>query len=128
MSNWAELQKHMRQNYRPHDDEGDMMSMIWSYESGRQQKILIRRFVAAGQEMVEFKSPFARQGAVDPEDMLRENTRLPFGSIALSNDIYIVIENTMLLPLGLGDFEFLIGRIAAVADHLESIHGDADAF
>ena len=128
MSNWPDLQNHMRQKYRPHDDEGDMMSMIWSYESGRQQKILIRRFAAAGQEMIEFKSAFARLGDVDPLDMLRDNVKLPLATVALSGSVYLVVYNVLLSTLTLEAFDFVLSRVAAVADTLEEKYSVRDEF
>jgi hypothetical protein len=128
VSNWADLQKHMRHNYRPQDDEADMMSMIWSYESGRQQKILIRRFSAAGQEMVEFKSAFARLGDVEPLDMLRDNVKLPLATVALSGNVFLVVYNVLLSTLSIEAFDFVLSRVAAVADTLEEKYSVRDEF
>lgn len=128
MSNWVDLQKHMRKNYRPHDDEGDMMSMIWSYESGRQQKILIRSFSAAGHDMIEFKSAFARLGDVEPLEMLRDNVKLPLATVALSGNVYLVVYNVLLSTLSLEAFDFVLSRVAAVADTLEEKYSLRDEF
>ncbi|MEM6930121.1 MAG: hypothetical protein AAF602_24490, partial [Myxococcota bacterium] len=64
---WDEIRNHMRAKYRLHDDQPDMMSMVWSYDDNRKQRILVRRFHAADREMLEFKSPFARKGQIEPE-------------------------------------------------------------
>ena len=119
MTTWADLQRHMRAKYRLHDDQAEMMSMVWSYgDDDRTQKIIVRRFEAAERVMVEFKSPFARYGQVEPETLLRENAKLPLGTVALSGDVFFVIYNALMENMDIGDFDFLLARIAAVADTL----------
>ena len=105
-----------------------MMSVVWSYDDGRAQRVVVRRYAAGGRELLEFKSPFARRGQVDPTTLLEENARLPLGSIALSGDILLVVYNALLENLVLADFDFVLGRVAAVADALEQKHGLADSF
>ena len=39
MPSWEEIQEHMRGNYHLEDDAPDFMSMVWTYEDGRSQKI-----------------------------------------------------------------------------------------
>ncbi len=125
---WDEIRTHMRAKYRLHDDQPDMMSMVWSYDDNRKQRILVRRFHAADREMLEFKSPFARKGQVEPHVLLHDNARLPLSTVALSGDVYLVIYNVLLENLVLEDFDFLLARIAAVADTLEEKYVRADQF
>lgn len=125
---WPDLQRHMRAKYRLHEDQPDMMSMVWSYDDGRMQKIIARRYKAADREMVEFKSPFARVGQVDPETLLRDNAKLPLATVALSGEVYLVIYNVLLDHLAIDDFDFLLERVAAVADTLEEKYVRADTF
>ena len=54
MTTWSDVQKHMRENYKLQDDHPDMLSMVWSYDDGRSQKIIVRRFDAAGRSMHSF--------------------------------------------------------------------------
>ena len=128
MTTWADLQGHARAKYRLQDDQPEMMSMVWSYDDGRNQKLIVRRFEAAGRVMLEFKSPFARIGQVEPETLLRDNARLPLATVALSGDVYFVIYNVLAENLVLDDFDFLLQRIAAVADTLEEKYVRADTF
>ncbi len=128
MTTWADLQRHMRGKYRLQDDQPDMMSMVWSYDDGRMKKIIVRRYQAAGREMVEFKSPFARKGQVSPETLLEDNAKLPLATVALSGDVYLVIYNALVEHLVLDDFDFVLSRVAAVADTLEEKYVREDAF
>ncbi len=128
MTTWADLQGHMRAKYRLQEDQPDMMSMVWAYDDGRMQKIICRRYKAADREMVEFKSPFARVGQVEPETLLRDNAKLPLATVALSGDVYLVIYNVLLENMVIEDFDFLLARVAAVADTLEERYVRADTF
>ena len=56
MTTWPDIQKHLRGSYKLADDTPDMISMIWSYDDGRKQKILVRRFKAAEREMLACSS------------------------------------------------------------------------
>jgi hypothetical protein len=125
---WPTIQKHLRGRYKLADDTPDMISMIWSYDDGRKQKLIVRRYKAAEREMLEFKSPFARRGDVDPTTMLEDNGKLPLATIALSGDIYLVVYNALLAHLDLGDFDFILSRVAAVADTLEEKYVTRDEF
>ena len=128
MTSWSDVQKHMRAKYKLQDDQPDMMSMVWSYDDGRSQKIIVRRFEAAEREMVEFKSAFARKDDVDAETMLADNSKLPLATVALSGDVYLAVYNALLDHLDLGDFDFCLSRVAAVADTLEEKYGRQEQF
>ena len=128
MSGWAAIQKHLRGRYRLQVDEPDMMAMTWSYDDGRAQKILVRRFTSSSRDHVEFKSPFAREGEVDPIAVLRDNAKLPLGAVALSGDVFIVIHNALLSTIGPDDVDFVLERVAAIADSLEEKYARKDAF
>lgn len=128
MTTWSDVQRHMRGSYRLQDDQQDMMSMVWSYDDGRAQKIIVRRYKDADRSMVEFKSAFARKGDVDPMTLLEDNAKLPLATIALSGDVYLVIYNALLDHLHLQDFEFILSRVAALADALEEKYLRKDEF
>ncbi len=128
MTSWADIQEHMRGKYRLQDDKADMMSMVWSYDDGRSQKIILRKYKAFEKDMLEFKSAFGRKGDADAEEMLAKNSELPLATIALSGDVYIVVYNVLLAHLDLGDFDLYLSRIAAVADTLEEKYGRRDVF
>lgn len=128
MTTWSDLQRHMRSRYKLQDDEADMLSMVWSYDDERMQKIIVRRYRAADRVMVEFKSAFAHRGQLDPIVLLEENSRLPLATIALSGDLYLVVYNALLDHLHLDDFDFILSRVAALADALEEKYLRNDTF
>ena len=129
MPTWTDIQSHMRKRYRLQRDEPSVLSMVWSYEDGRAQSVVVRRFESSGRTMIEIKSPFARQGGPDPDELLRVNARLPFGAIALSGDVYLVVHNADVASVTLEGFDDLLARVAGLADRLEARHAaEADEF
>ncbi|MBW1880483.1 MAG: hypothetical protein JRJ84_19175, partial [Deltaproteobacteria bacterium] len=70
MATWDELREHMRKTYRLADDEDDMLSMVWSYDDGRSQKIIVRRYEAFERQLIELKSAFGRADDASAETML----------------------------------------------------------
>jgi hypothetical protein len=129
MPTWSEIQEHMRAKYKLEDDTGWEMSMVWTYDDGRSQKIRIRRYTAFDdREMIELKSAFARKVDLDPVAMLRKNSELPLATVALDDELYIVVYNVLLRHLDLGDFDLLVSRVAAVADTLEEKYVRRDEF
>jgi len=118
----------MRQAYRLQDDQPDMISMVWSYDDGRSQKIIVRRYKAFEREMLEFKSAFAHRDDADATAMVEKNAELPLATIALAGETYLVVYNCPIENLNFTDFDFYLSRIAAVADTLEEKHGRRDVF
>ncbi|NCG18802.1 MAG: hypothetical protein GWP91_07295 [Rhodobacterales bacterium] len=125
---WADIQTHMRAKYQLSDDEPNMVSMVWTYDQGRTQKIVVRRFVAGETNMVEFKSAFAQRADVSPEVLLAANSKLPLATVALSGDVYLVVYNALLDNLQTSDLDFILSRVAAVADTLEEKYAKVDQF
>jgi len=128
MAEWGEVQKHMRANYRLQNDDGEMMSVVWSYDDGRSQKVVVRRYMSNERAMVEFKSPFAKEGQVDAEAMLRQNSQMTLATIALSGDVYLAIYNLLLDSASIEDFDYILHRVAGVADALEAKYVENDVF
>lgn len=128
MASWNELREHMRKAYRLADDELDMVSMVWSYDDGRSQKIILRRYEAFERNLVELKSAFARRSDVEPEVLLRKNSELPLATVALAGDVYMVVYNALLDHLDFADLDLYLSRVAAVADTLEETYAKKDIF
>lgn len=128
MAQWSDIQNFLRERYRLAEDQPDMVSLVWSYDEGRSQKVILRRFVANQAEILEIKSAFARRGDVEPEELLRVNARLPLATTALSGDVYLVVYNVLCTTVTMDSLDTLLGRVAAVADSLEEKYSPADRF
>ena len=116
---WTAVQEYLRKQYALENDKPEMLSMVWAYEDGRSQKVILRKYTVDSREMLEIKSPFARIEHSEPETLLRKNSELPLATIALSSDVYLVVYNAILENLTAGDLEWILGRVAAIADSLE---------
>ena len=128
MPNWTQLQEYVRNKYTLEVDKSTMMSMVWVYDDGRHQRIVLRRYEAFGREMIEFKSPFARTSDATAEQLLRKNAELPLATIALSGDVYLAVYNMLLEHMDLNDFDLVVSRVAHVADKLEAEYAHRDDF
>ena len=125
---WTGVQDYLRNQYSLENDQPDMISMVWAYEDGRSQKVILRKYSVDSREMLEIKSPFARIEHGSPELFLRKNSELPLAMIALSSDVYLVVYNAILENLTADDLEWALGRVAAIADSLEAELGVGDKF
>ena len=128
MQTWTEIQDHFRKKYSLERDTPDMLSMVWMYEDGRSQKVILRRYSSFGNEMLEVKSPFAHRDEIDPELLMRKNSELPLATTALAGDVYLVVYNMVLMGSVTEVLEMVVSRIAAIADALESEFSTADRF
>ena len=128
MQTWTEIQDHFRKKYSLERDTPDMLSMVWMYEDGRSQKVILRRYSSFGNEMLEVKSPFAHRDEIDPEILMRKNSELPLATTALAGDVYLVVYNMVLMGSVTEVLEMVVSRIAAIADALESEFSTADRF
>ncbi|MFT7518728.1 MAG: hypothetical protein ACI9MC_000860 [Kiritimatiellia bacterium] len=128
MPNWTQLQEYVRKKYTLESDKQSMMSMVWVYDDGRHQRIVVRRYKAFGRDMIEFKSPFAHTSDATPEQLLRKNAELPLATIALSGDVYLAVYNMLLEHMDLSDFDLVVSRVAHVADKLEAEYAHRDDF
>lgn len=128
MASWTDIQTQMRTRYKLQEDTPNLLSMVWRYDDGRSQKILVRRYTAFDREMVEFKSAFGRKGDAEASDLLRKNSEMPLATIAMAGDVYMVVYNALLASLDLEDLDFYLSRIAGVADTLEEQNTGTDVF
>lgn len=128
MASWDELRETMRQSYKLQQDEADLVSMVWTYDDGRHQKVILRHYKAFDRSLVEFQSAFARIEDLNPTEALRKNAELPLGTIALQGEVYVVLYNAVLDDLGPGSLELYLSRVAGIADQLEETYGRKDVF
>jgi hypothetical protein len=128
MPSWNALTEHLRARYDLQTDHPDELAMVWTYDDGRRQRLIIRRYTAFEREFVEFKSAFARKGDVAPEVLLQRNAELPLGMIAEAQGVYWLVYGALLDALPLAEADFYLARVAAIADTLEEGYGKRDQF
>ncbi|MEQ1569005.1 MAG: hypothetical protein ABMA64_25425 [Myxococcota bacterium] len=127
MARWEEVQERMRVAFQLDRDDPNEFALTVPRQvapaSSREQRVMVRRFVAFDREMIEFRSAFGELGDATAEDLLRESLHLPLGAIALHGRFLVVVHRESLEPLGLDDVLFLLTHISLVADELEERRG-----
>ncbi|MDH5492451.1 MAG: hypothetical protein OEY14_10905 [Myxococcales bacterium] len=128
MPTWAELQEYAREKYELAEDEPERFRLVFEYETGRRQAILVTRFEAMGRAWIDFASACCRRDQMDPLDALRRNFEMALGAICLSGDIYLVRHSALLETMDLAEFELPLHVIARTADELERELARSDVF
>ncbi|MBL6279235.1 hypothetical protein JMF97_24065 [Micromonospora fiedleri] len=120
MPTWYELCEHARTKYKLDDLEDDWFSLVWTYESGRTQRITVSRYEAYEREWIEFRSYVCEGKDMKPRVALRKNDDFDLGALALDDEgDYALIYNALLATLDPDEFAIPLEAIAATADELE---------
>lgn len=127
MPSWTEIQEHARSKYTLDNDEDDWFALVFSYDSGRTQKIRVSRFTAFDEEWIEFRSVVCKGDEMPPKVALRKNADFVVGSLALDGDgDYVFLHNACLATLDLPEFERPLHVIASTADKLETDYSEGN--
>lgn len=119
MPSWEELKDRARHRYRLEHEDDNNFSLIWDYDSGRQQRIFIRRFEAFDQTWIEYRSAACKAGDLDPAQALRRNAAYAVGSLALEDEYYWVMYSHPLRELTDDEFALPLQIVARTADEIE---------
>lgn len=121
MPTWTELQSYARSKYKLAEDDERSFRIIFGFEDGRSQIIDVQTFDAFNQQFIEFRSPVCKEDQMNPRTALLKNTKLPIGSLALTeNGYYVLVHNASLKHLDLEEFELPLHVMAKIADSLEN--------
>ncbi|MCB9780310.1 MAG: hypothetical protein H6742_17225 [Alphaproteobacteria bacterium] len=127
MPSWEEIQQYARSNYKLAEDEENWFSLVFGYDSGRSQKIWVRKFEAMDGEWLEFRSVVCKLDEMTPIVALRKNRQFVVGSLGLDkDDDYVFIHNAPLDSMDLDEFERPLHVVAHTADQLESQYAAED--
>jgi hypothetical protein len=120
MPSWGEVQEYARTNYKLAEDGESFFSLVFAYESGRSQKIFIRKFTAFDKEWIEFRSAVCKEAELPHRVALRKNDDIACGALALDNDgDYVLLYSVPLPSMDLEEFELPLHVISSYADKLE---------
>ncbi|MBT3219528.1 MAG: hypothetical protein HN348_10585 [Proteobacteria bacterium] len=127
MATWKEVQERIRRDYALDVDSQDEFALTLERRGAaktREQRAMVRRYVAWGREMLEIRSAFAELGNLDPVTLLQESLKLPVGSIALHGRYLVVVTKVPLTDVSVDGIVFLLTRVAMLADVLEERGGE----
>ncbi len=128
MPSWNEVRDRLRTTYKLEDDEGELLSIVWTLADDRTQKVVIKHFKLHDRDMVEIKSAFAKGKSPDATVLLAKSAEMPLATIALAGDVYFVVYNAPLEHIDNDDFTFFMTSVATAADALEKEFGTGDTY
>ncbi|MFC3499495.1 hypothetical protein ACFOOK_00570 [Micromonospora krabiensis] len=129
MPSWYELREHARTQYELDRTEDDWFSLLWTYESGRTQQIVVTRYESFDQEWVEFRSFVCKEADMNPRVALRRNADLGLGALALDEDgDYALIHRAPLATMDQDEFALPLRALATIADQMEIQQTARDEF
>lgn len=125
MATWGEVQERVRATFRLDSDGPDEFALTVPRQagSGREQRVMVRRYRAWDRELVEFRSAFGERGDFDADALLQEALQLPIGGIALHGRFWVVVHKECLDQLTVDGVLFLLTRVSLLADVLEERRG-----
>ena len=126
MATWAEVQERVRVEYTLDHDADDEFAITIERrdEAGaRAQRVMVRRDVAWGGDLVEVRSAFAQFGDFDPKRLLEDSLQLPIGNVALHGRFLVVVQKQSLEHTTVDGVLYLIERVSLLADVLEERRG-----
>lgn len=125
MATWVEVQEAVRTRFQLDADESDEFALTLPRQAAgaREQRVMVRRFVACGREMIEVRSAFGELGEVDLETALRDVLQLPIGGLALHGRFLVVVHRASLREQSIDTLLFLVERVSQAADLLEEQRG-----
>jgi hypothetical protein len=128
MPSWNDVRDRLRTTYKLEDDEGELLSIVWTLADDRTQKVVIKHFKLHERDMVEIKSAFAKGKSPDAKELLAKNAEMPLATVALAGDIYFVVYNAPLEHVHTDDLAFFMTTVATTADALEKEFGTGDTY
>src|SRR5690349_13769555 len=127
MPTWGEIQEYARGKYKLDEDGEGFFSLVFGYDSGRSQKIFVRRFTAFDKEWLEFRSVVCKESELAHRLALKKNLQFAVGALALDDDNdYVFLYSAVLDTMDPDEFELPLHVVAAMADKLESEHSAGD--
>jgi hypothetical protein len=125
MADWEEVRRRMRDAFQLDRDDPSEFALTIPRQAGsaREQRVMVRRYLAFESEIVEFRSAFGELAGSDPEQLLRDSLDLPLGAIALHGRYLVVVHRELLEPLSMDDVLLLLTQVSLLADQLEERRG-----
>ena len=85
MPSWAEVQEYARSKYKLAEDKENSFKIVFEYNNGRLQAVIVSRFEALDREWVDFASACCRKDQMDQETALKKNFQFAVGALCLDN-------------------------------------------
>ena len=126
MARWADVKDLVRRTHTLDVDEDDEFALTLTRHDGeteRAQRVMVSRYQAFGQTMIEYRSAFGEIGEYDPQQLLVESLRLPIGAVALHGSYLVLVQKDCLDDITEDAVVRMLTRISLLADVLEGRTG-----
>ena len=128
MPTFDEVREYAKSRYELSTDEEGRFSLVFEYETGRMQKVVVSRFEAMDREWCDFASACCTRDQLDPETAVRRNWDFAVGALALEGDTYVIRYSIPLATMDLAEFELPLHVVARTSDRLERELTGGDKF
>ncbi|MEM1416202.1 MAG: hypothetical protein AAGH15_14945 [Myxococcota bacterium] len=128
MPTWAEVQEYARSKYKLAEDKENSFKLVFEYQNGRLQAVIVSRFEAMNREWCDFASAACRLDQMAAEVALRKNFQFAVGALCLDRDIYVVRYSVQMATMDMEEFELPLHVVASTADKLEQEFAASDDF
>lgn len=120
MARWENLKAYIASNYKVASDEGNLVKLNWNVEDGRSQLVIVALAgELAGEQWAEVSTGVANVNQVDPQDLLKRNSGMIVGALAIVEDIVIWKHSFPLGNLDPNEFETPLHLAVNFGDKLE---------
>ncbi|MFT7518729.1 MAG: hypothetical protein ACI9MC_000861 [Kiritimatiellia bacterium] len=126
MARWADVKDLVRRTHTLDVDEDDEFAVTLERRDGdavRAQRIMVSRYQAFGQTMIEYRSAFGDVDEYDLKELLVESLRLPIGSVALHGRYLVLVQKDCLDDITEEAAVRMLTRVSLLADVLEGRTG-----
>ncbi len=126
MVSFGELREALAATFALDSDDGDSFSVTLPLADGhetRAQRVVVQRYAAWDQELLEVRSAFGEVKQGEEADLLGQNLQLPIGAIALHGRYLVLVQKLPLEFVSIDTVLFVLTRVAEVADVLEERRG-----
>lgn len=122
MATWDEFVAAVRAEHALDRDEDDAFAVTLAIGE-RAQRVMVRRYEALGEELVEIRSAFTEARALGATALLEGNLTLPIGAVAQHGRFLVIVQKAVLRHTTVEGLQFLLTRVSMLADVLEQREG-----
>jgi hypothetical protein len=130
MSDWNALRHYIKTEYKVDSDEGDLLKLIFQFEDGRNQLVIVEKAGEVGNsEWALISTAVCEEGDIDPRDALVKSSEMIVGGLALIDGGPVIYRHSIrLADLDPDEFDEPLKVAAALGDRLEGELSAADNY
>ena len=129
MATWDTLRNYIKASYIIKSDNGNSMTLGFSFQDGRSQDVLLQKVIFRDEEWVNIGTAVCNINELDHTEALRRNFAMVVGKLSLYKEVVVFEHALPLKDLDIDEFEIPFRVIREVGDDLEKeFAGGVDRF